>query len=315
MIRVACARSYRPGSSRSSSPTSRGRRSSCTNWVMAVTPRHLPRTGESFARRVTATTAWRSTRRATRSSSPSKTAPAALRRRRRADGGDSRPVRCRCGSGCTRGRPLVSDEGYVGVDVHRAARIAASGHGGQVLVSHSTASLVDGDLRDLGEHRFKDLLAAERVYQLGSSDFPPLSSLGRTNLPVAAWPLLGRERELTEIRSSGGRRGAPPDAHWARRVGEDTAGAAGRGGALGGVPRRDVLRRARSSSRHPGGARRQSPRRSACNPTTTSPAGSPRDACCWCSTTSSICRESPPSSRSSWWARSSCSLRRARRYT
>jgi predicted ribonuclease YlaK len=47
----------------------------------------------------------------------------------------------------------------------------------------------------------KDLLAAERVYQLGSRDFPPLRSLGRTNLPVAAWPLLGRARELTEIAS------------------------------------------------------------------------------------------------------------------
>jgi class 3 adenylate cyclase len=97
------------------------------------------------------------------------------------------------------GTPLLSDEGYVGVDVHRAARIAASGHGGQVLVSQATASLLNGELRDLGEHRFKDLLAAERVYQLGSRDFPPLRSLGRTNLPVA-WPLLGRERELAEIR-------------------------------------------------------------------------------------------------------------------
>jgi predicted ATPase/class 3 adenylate cyclase len=99
------------------------------------------------------------------------------------------------------GTPLVSDEGYVGVDVHRAARIAASGHGGQVLVSQATASLVHGDLRDLGEHRFKDLLAADRVYQLGTRDFPPLRSLGRTNLPVAAWPLLGREWELAEIGS------------------------------------------------------------------------------------------------------------------
>jgi predicted ATPase/class 3 adenylate cyclase len=110
----------------------------------------------------------------------------------------SGPVRVRVG--LHTGTPLLSDEGYVGVDVHRAARIAASGHGGQVLVSQPAASLVDGDLRDLGEHRFKDLLAAERVYQLGSRDFPPLRSLGRTNLPVAAWPLLGRERELAEIR-------------------------------------------------------------------------------------------------------------------
>jgi predicted ATPase/class 3 adenylate cyclase len=111
----------------------------------------------------------------------------------------SGPVQVRIG--LHTGTPLVSDEGYVGVDVHRAARIAASGHGGQVLVSESTASLVDGDLRDLGEHRFKDLLAAERVYQLGNHDFPPIMSLRRTNLPIAAWPLVGRERELAEIRS------------------------------------------------------------------------------------------------------------------
>ena len=68
-------------------------------------------------------------------------------------------------------------------------------------MSQATASLVDGDLRDLGEHRFKDLLAPERVYQLGHRDFPPLRSLGRTNLPVAAWPLLGRDGELAEIRA------------------------------------------------------------------------------------------------------------------
>jgi predicted ATPase/class 3 adenylate cyclase len=111
----------------------------------------------------------------------------------------SGPVRVRVG--LHTGTPLLSDEGYVGVDVHRAARIAAAGHGGQVLVSQSTASLVGGDLRDLGEHRFKDLLAAERVYQLGRQDFPPLRSLARANLPVASWPLLGRERELAEIRS------------------------------------------------------------------------------------------------------------------
>ena len=66
------------------------------------------------------------------------------------------------------GTPLVTDEGYVGDDVHRAARIAAVGHGGQVLVAASTAALVRSDaLVDLGEHRFKDLAAPERVYQLG----------------------------------------------------------------------------------------------------------------------------------------------------
>jgi predicted ATPase len=98
------------------------------------------------------------------------------------------------------GTPLLTAEGYVGADVHRAARIAAAGHGGQVLVSSSTASLLEGvALRDLGEHRFKDLAAAERVYQLGDGDFPVLQSLYRTNLPVPATPFLGRERELTEV--------------------------------------------------------------------------------------------------------------------
>jgi predicted ATPase len=98
------------------------------------------------------------------------------------------------------GTPLVTDDGYVGVDVHRAARIAAAGHGAQVLVSATTAALLDKNgLRDLGEHRFKDLAAAERVYQLGEADFPPLRSLYRTNLPVPATPFLGRERELAEV--------------------------------------------------------------------------------------------------------------------
>ena len=107
------------------------------------------------------------------------------------------PVRLRMG--VHTGTPLVTDEGYVGADLHRAARIAAAGHGGQVLVSASTATLVETPLRDLGEHRFKDLAAAERVFQLGESDFPPLRSLQRSNLPVPATPFLGRESELVEV--------------------------------------------------------------------------------------------------------------------
>jgi hypothetical protein len=94
---------------------------------------------------------------------------------------------------------LVADEGYVGHDVHRAARIAAAGHGGQVLVSESTAALVNVKLTDLGQHRFKDLAAAERVFQLGDGKFASLKSLYRTNLPVPATPFLGRERELREV--------------------------------------------------------------------------------------------------------------------
>jgi predicted ATPase len=98
------------------------------------------------------------------------------------------------------GEPLVTDEGYVGIDVHRAARIAAAGHGGQVLVSQSTRELAGADgLRDLGEHRLKDLTAPERIWQLGEGVFPPLKSLNATNLPVAASALVGRAREVRQI--------------------------------------------------------------------------------------------------------------------
>ena len=97
------------------------------------------------------------------------------------------------------GTPLVTEEGYVGADVHRAARIAAVGHGGQVLVSASTAQLVELELSDLGEHRLKDLSAPERLFQLGDSEFPALKSLYQTNLPIPSTPFLGRERELQEV--------------------------------------------------------------------------------------------------------------------
>ena len=108
------------------------------------------------------------------------------------------PIRVRMG--IHTGTAYVGEEGYVGMDVHRAARIAASGHGGQVIVSASTAALVTNDrLRDLGVHRFKDLSAPERIYQLGDGDFPPLKSLHRTNLPILSTPFLGRRRELNEV--------------------------------------------------------------------------------------------------------------------
>jgi predicted ATPase/class 3 adenylate cyclase len=99
------------------------------------------------------------------------------------------------------GEPLRTDEGYAGMDVHRAARIAAVGHGGQVLVSQTSRDLLDGqvELRDLGAHRLKDLTQAQRIFQLGDDDFPPLKSLQRTNLPVTATALVGRELELDEL--------------------------------------------------------------------------------------------------------------------
>ncbi|MGI8480048.1 MAG: adenylate/guanylate cyclase domain-containing protein [Gaiellaceae bacterium] len=90
------------------------------------------------------------------------TAPGALEAARAAtEALDTGAIRVRIG--IHTGTPLVTDEGYVGGDVHRAARIAAAGHGGQVLVSAATAALVELVLRDLGEHRFKDLAAPERV--------------------------------------------------------------------------------------------------------------------------------------------------------
>jgi predicted ATPase/class 3 adenylate cyclase len=124
------------------------------------------------------------------------TAPGAVAAAAQAlEGLASGPIRVRMG--IHTGTPHLGEGGYVGVDVHRAARIAACGHGGQVLVSASTAALVGTDgLRDLGEHRLKDLSAPERIYQLGGVDFPPPKSLHRTNLPVPSTPFLGREREL-----------------------------------------------------------------------------------------------------------------------
>src|SRR6266516_3627830 len=99
------------------------------------------------------------------------------------------------------GEPLLTDEGYVGIDVHRAARIAAAGHGSQVLLSRTTHDLLDStfELRDLGDHRLRDLTAPERIFQLGHADRPPLKSLNQTNLPVQPTSLIGRERELGEI--------------------------------------------------------------------------------------------------------------------
>ncbi len=117
---------------------------------------------------------------------------------RRAQEALNGPIRVRMG--VHTGEPIVTDEGYVGIDVHRAARIAAVGHGGQTLVSQSTRDLVGADsLRDLGEHRLNDLLAPERIYQLGDDDFPPLRSLNATNLPLASSALVGRARELDDI--------------------------------------------------------------------------------------------------------------------
>jgi predicted ATPase/class 3 adenylate cyclase len=116
---------------------------------------------------------------------------------------ESQPIRVRIG--IHTGEPLFSGGLYAGLDVHRAARVMSAGHGGQVLLSEATRARVEDtlphelSLRDLGEHRLKDLLAPQRLYQLGEEEFPPLKSLYRTTLPVPATPFLGRERELQEV--------------------------------------------------------------------------------------------------------------------
>ena len=109
------------------------------------------------------------------------------------------------------GEGTLGGDNYVGMDVHRAARISDAGHGGQILLSDATRGLVAAelpsglDLRDLGEHRLKDLPAPEHLWQLDidglERDFPALRSLDArpTNLPIRATPLVGRERELEAI--------------------------------------------------------------------------------------------------------------------
>ena len=109
------------------------------------------------------------------------------------------PVRARMG--VHSGEPLVTEGGYVGIDVHRGARVMSAGHGGQVLVSQATYALLDGEngLIALGRHRLKDLTEPQPLYQLGDGEFPPLKTLYTTNLPVQPTPLVGRESELAEV--------------------------------------------------------------------------------------------------------------------
>jgi predicted ATPase len=95
------------------------------------------------------------------------------------------------------GTPTATEEGYVGEDVHRGARIAALAHGDQILVSPTTAALLEPEpLRDLGPHRLKDFEGSVRIYQLGDREFPPLRTPGSVELPTPATPFLGREQEL-----------------------------------------------------------------------------------------------------------------------
>ena len=118
-------------------------------------------------------------------------------------------IRVRMGLHTGEGR--LGGDSYVGLDVHRAARIAAAGHGGQVLLSDSTRALVEPSLapdlrlRDLGLHRLKDFDAPMQIAQLEIEglpvDFPALKTLDvhLGNLPEQLTSFVGRRRELTEI--------------------------------------------------------------------------------------------------------------------
>ncbi len=109
------------------------------------------------------------------------------------------------------GEPTRTTEGYVGLDVHHAARIMSVGHGGQVLLSQTTRELVKHNpqegvsLHDLGEHRLKDLQRPSHLYQLVIAglpvDFPPLKTLDSrpNNLPIQLTPLIGREHEVAAV--------------------------------------------------------------------------------------------------------------------
>jgi predicted ATPase/class 3 adenylate cyclase len=109
------------------------------------------------------------------------------------------------------GEPALVDDLYVGLDVHRAARLCAAGHGGQVLLSDATRALAEQrlppgtSLRDLGEHRLKDLQRPERIFQLVVADlpseFPPLrtAELLPNNLPTQLTSFVGRERQIADV--------------------------------------------------------------------------------------------------------------------
>jgi predicted ATPase/class 3 adenylate cyclase len=122
--------------------------------------------------------------------------------------------RLRVRMGIHTGEASEAATGLVGYEVHRAARIAAVGHGGQVLLSSAAAGLVEDalpaevSLRDLGSHRLKDLGRPETIFQLVAegldSDFAPLRSLDNpelaNNLPASLNTFVGRSAELAEVR-------------------------------------------------------------------------------------------------------------------
>jgi predicted ATPase len=108
--------------------------------------------------------------------------------------------RIRVRMGVHTGSPHLTDEGYVGVDVHRAARIGACAHGGQIVLSETAAAAVaTAELQPLGEHRLKDFDHPTPLFQLGPGVFPPLRTLSNTNLPRPAGSFVGRDAEVADV--------------------------------------------------------------------------------------------------------------------
>jgi predicted ATPase len=101
--------------------------------------------------------------------------------------------------GAHTGEARRGESGYVGREVHRGARIAAAGHGGQVVVSAATAATAGDGLTELGEHRLKDFDEPVALFQLGTDEFPPLKTISNTNLPRPASSFVGREREVRDV--------------------------------------------------------------------------------------------------------------------
>jgi predicted ATPase/class 3 adenylate cyclase len=111
------------------------------------------------------------------------------------------------------GEAELRDGDYYGFALNRAARLMSAGHGGQILISNSTAELIrqqlpaNTTLLDLGEHRLKDLTRPEHIYQVTNpelpSKFPPIKSLDSfpNNLPIQLSSFVGREKEVDEIKA------------------------------------------------------------------------------------------------------------------
>lgn len=99
------------------------------------------------------------------------------------------------------GEAILTAEGYTGLDVHKAARVAAAAHGGQVVLSREARVQIDSTvpLFDLGEHRLKDFDEPVWLFQFGTDTFPPLRTVSNTNLPQLVSSFVGRQQEAHEV--------------------------------------------------------------------------------------------------------------------